>query len=121
LANPDLHEAFRAFCIKSPDYQIQAGSYVIMPDHVHLFVALGNNGNLSTWMKSLKNALSKTLRSAGHEAPHWQKDFFDHVLRSTESFSSKWDYVQNNPVRAGLVAKPNDWAYRGTITSLSLG
>ena len=57
-------------------------------------------------MKSLKNALSKTLRQSGTLPPHWQKGLFDHVLRSGESYDEKWDYVRENPVRAGLV---QDW------------
>jgi putative transposase len=51
----------------------------------------------------IKNTLSKTLRINGIAAPHWQKDFFDHVLRSEEPYQEKWHYVRENPVRAGLV------------------
>ncbi len=47
--------------------------------------------------------------------PFWQGRFFDHLLRSDESRSKKWDYVCNNPVRAGLAAKTEDWPYRGSI------
>lgn len=76
-----------------------------MPDHLHVFVAFDDEiGNLPTWMKSLKNALSKQLRSLGIVAPHWQKGFFDHVLRSGESYSEKWEYVRENPMRAGLAS-----------------
>jgi REP element-mobilizing transposase RayT len=58
------------------------GRYVLMPDHMHLFVDCGDELVLSAWMKSLKNSLSKTLRQLGHAAPHWQKGFFDHLIRS---------------------------------------
>jgi hypothetical protein len=53
-------------------------------------------------MKSLKNSLSKTWRNLKVEPPHWQKGFFDHVLRSGESYTEKWHYIRDNPVRAGL-------------------
>jgi len=73
--------------------------YVLMPDHVHAFVGLDDRQiDLSGWMKSLKNTLSKALRFDGIAAPHWQKDFFDHVLRSQESYEEKWHYVRENPV-----------------------
>src|SRR6478672_8443810 len=39
----------------------------------------------------------------------WQREYFDHVLRSDESYAEKWDYVRENPVRAGLVRSSNDW------------
>jgi len=59
----------------------------------------------------LKNAVSKTLGESAIPAPHWQKGFFDHVLRSAESYSQKWHYVRENPVRAGLISRWEDWPY----------
>ena len=50
----------------------------------------------------------------------WQEEFFDHVLRSSESYSQKWEYVKENPVRAGLVKKSDDWPFQGEIESLML-
>ena len=50
----------------------------------------------------------------------WQEEFFDHVLRSSESHSQKWEYVKENPVRAGLVDKSDDWPFQGKIESLML-
>ncbi len=90
-----------------------------MPDHFHAFVALDERElTLASWMKSLKNALSNTLRSMDVAAPHWQKGFFDHVLRSSESYSEKWNYVRENPVRAGLVDAWENWPYRGQVFPL---
>jgi len=90
-----------------------------MPDHLHAFVAVDDERlRLSAWMKSLKNALSKVLREKEILPPQWQKGFFDHVLRSSESYSEKWDYVRNNPVRAGLVEQWTDWPFMGEIFDL---
>ena len=50
----------------------------------------------------------------------WQEEFFDIVLRSSESYSQKWNYVRENPVRAGLVKKSDDWPFQGEIESLML-
>jgi hypothetical protein len=71
-------------------------------------------------MKSLKNSLSKALRDAGVPSPHWQKGFFDHVLRSEESMSGKWAYVKENPARAGLVEKSEDWPFHGQPHALEV-
>ena len=70
--------------------------------------------------RSLKNSLSKTLRQQGHAAPHWQKGFFDHILRASESYSQKWLYVAENPVRAGLVKNRTEWPWQGEIHPLRL-
>ena len=50
--------------------------------------------------------------------PRWQKGFFDHVIRSEESYAQKWVYVRDNPVRAGLVRSAEDWPYAGEIAQL---
>src|SRR5262249_35818456 len=62
------------------------GRYVIMPDHVHLFVRGGHGFVLSTWVGGLKRAISMAVL----KRRPWQPGFFDHVLRSTESYAEKW-------------------------------
>ena len=90
-----------------------------MPDHFHAFVGFDDQKiQLAAWMKSLKNTLSKTLRVAGIVGPHWQKGFFDHVLRNEESYEEKWHYVRENPVRAGLVKDREEWPFWGEIFDL---
>ena len=92
-------------------FNVALGRYVMMPDHVHLFVRGGQNFTLSSWIGGLKRAMSVTL-----ELPKlWQPGFFDHILRSDESYGEKWNYVRENPVRAGLVKSPGDWPYQGEI------
>jgi putative transposase len=92
-----------------------------MPDHFHAFVAVDDQRlSLSKWTKSLKNALSKTMRFDKIAPPHWQKTFFDHVLRSAESYTGKWHYVRANPVRAGLVKRWEDWPFQGEISATGL-
>ncbi len=92
-------------------FDVALGRYVIMPDHVHLFVSGHVEFVLSPWVGGLKRAISAALR-----APRlWQPGFFDHVLRSNESCDAKWNYVRENPVRAGLVKDADDWRYQGEI------
>ena len=43
------------------------------------------------------------------ETPVWQRHFWDTQLRRSESYDQKWQYVVENPVRAGLVARSEDW------------
>ena len=122
LANPSVHDAFITFARGAEERGVFVGRYVLMPDHVHLFVARSEDGVLlSAWIKSLKNSLSKALRRQSIPSPHWQKDFFDHVLRSSESYDEKWQYIVHNPVRAKLVARVEDWPYQGEICPLSIG
>ena len=112
LDTESIHQSFLLFCRRTTERHVFVGRYVIMPDHLHLFVAFApGSASLSGWLKSLKNGLSRTLRANGRASPHWQKGFFDHVLRSQVSYSEKWAYVSLNPVRAGLVVRSEDWPY----------
>jgi putative transposase len=101
-------------------YDWHIGRYVIMPDHVHFFCAPGNEAqDLSVFMKFWKEWTSKRIKKkCGIEGHVWQREFFDHLLRSDESYVQKWDYVFNNPVRAGLAKEANDWHWQGEIEIL---
>jgi REP element-mobilizing transposase RayT len=119
LDHPSVHEALVHFALRGSEHGAWLGRYVLMPDHCHLFLACDDERiTLSAWMKSFKNTLSKALRALGFPSPHWQKGFFDHLLRSHESAAEKWEYVRQNPVRAGLVARAEDWPYAGEIFPL---
>ena len=50
--------------------------------------------------------------------PLWQRDCWDRQLRTGESYTQKWEYVRNNPVRKGLVACADDWPYQGELNVL---
>ena len=119
LANAAVHSAFLSFSQAASQRGAWVGRYVLMPDHLHLFLVCEDSlVSLSDYVKSLKNSLSKVLRTNREPSPHWQKGFFDHILRGGESYSPKWDYVRENPVRAGLVARAEDWQYSGEIHQL---
>ena len=122
---PTLHEALKKFGSAGVARGCFVGRYVLMPDHMHLFVKFqaGPEGALvalSQWVMLVKNACSKVWRAQGLAASHWQKGFFDHVLRSSESYGEMWRYVEQNPVRAGLVMRAEEWPYQGEICRLEM-
>jgi putative transposase len=119
LARSEVHQSFRRFCLKAREHDIAVGRYVVMPDHVHLFVALPiRDVCLSSWIQSLRSVMGKRLLGLGVSKPHWQEGFFDHLLRSHESYAEKWEYVRLNPVRAQLCQIAEDWLYQGEIVPI---
>jgi putative transposase len=116
LASDAVHTAFVMFATKAYSvHNIAVGRYVIMPDHVHLFVRGPDDFQLGRWIGLLKQSLGKEIGRTGTSPTIWQRGFFDHVLRTNESYSQKWNYVRENPVRAGLVTKADDWPYSSEI------
>ena len=98
------------------------GRYVVMPNHVHFFCSAELNAKtLPKFMQAWKQWTSKRIaRELKLPGTIWQEEFFDHVLRSSESYGQKWDYVRENPVRAGLVKSSDEWPWQGEIESLML-
>ncbi len=127
LNNEKLHASFVDFVQRGFDeHHVAVGRYVIMPDHIHLFVRGPYDFRLSIWVNQLKGFLTKRIRFcsrspvANADVAIWQRGFFDHVLRSHESYSEKWKYVEQNPVRAGLVGHPAEWPYAGECAEIRI-
>ena len=60
---------------------------------------------LSSLVRDFKRITARTAKI------EWQRNFFDHRLRSSESKEKKAVYIRNNPVRAGLINAHEDWPY----------
>jgi len=90
-------------------------AYCFMPDHVHLLIS----GRLPT--SDIKRAMDAFKYESGHwflrnaAGVEWQRNYYDHVIRHTESLSNHVVYTLNNPVRAGLVDHWNDYPFSGSI------
>lgn len=115
LASEGVHNTFREGAMRAVQVGVAVGRYVIMPDHIHLFVRVGGEGKLGATVKRLREGITKHLRQHCPGLLVWQPGFFDHILRSSESYTEKWEYVRYNPVRAGLVKGPDEWPFQGEI------
>jgi len=74
---------------------------------------------MADWVQMWKSVSSRRFAAAlVIEPPIWQAEYFDWYLRSSESYSEKWHYVEQNAIRVGLVEKVEAWPYRGTIHDL---
>jgi REP element-mobilizing transposase RayT len=101
---------------------------IAMPDHLHLLMSpLDREASVSAFSKWFKRWFAEEYcrPSVPDGTPaiqtwHWQEGCFDRLLRSDESLSDKWEYLRQNPVRAGLVADPEDWPYQFAATGPKL-
>ena len=97
--------------------QWHVGNFVIMPDHIHLFCSPARHDaeSITRWTAYWKRQVSIRLPDL---KPVWQRDCWDTQLRGYENYETKWDYVRNNPVRAGLVRRAEDWPFQGVMNCL---
>jgi REP element-mobilizing transposase RayT len=81
-------------------YQLHA--FVVMPNHVHLLVT--PHVIAKQWLGPLKGFTAhQANRVLGRHAPFWQDESYDHLVRDGPEFLQVQRYIENNPVRAGLV------------------
>lgn len=91
-------------------YDLRA--WVIMPNHGHLLFRPLEGFSLSAIMKDLKGFTSrKTNKMLGRTGSIWHPDYFDTYIRNQDHFDSVISYIENNPVAAGLCARPADWPF----------
>ena len=114
LATTVVHAALLGAWNKADRWMI--GGYVVMPGHIHFFcspkdISIAIEPWITVWKREFRRAL-------GVDAPRFQTDGFHHRLRGEESYAEKWEYVRVNPVRAGLVERPEDWPYQGVLNEL---
>ncbi len=94
---------------------------VVMPDHVHLVInPLVDHKRSCYWSVGELTQVIKGYsayvinRELGSKGKLWQTESFDHVLRRSDSLIQKVDYILQNPVRKGLVARSSEypWLWR---------
>ena len=114
LADATVHQSLQAAWQSAQAWLV--GYYLLMHDHLHLFCAPKDlNFTLEQWVVFWKLEFRRL-----HNAPQcrWQSHFFDYRLRRQESYSEKWSYVRENPLRKGLVQKAEAWPYQGMMNVL---
>ncbi|MDO7927377.1 transposase [Pseudomonas sp. KFB-139] len=90
--------------------QAKSLAWVVMPDHFHWLLELGNY-SLDQLMKQVKACSSLSInRATQREGQLWQKGFHDRAIRREENLQNVARYVVANPLRAGLVTRLGDYS-----------
>ena len=78
-----------------------------------MLIGVPGNAQLSSLIRDFKRITTQIANIA------WQRNFFDHRLRRDESLDEKVAYIRENPVRAGLIAESEEWAYAMDASDLN--
>ena len=91
----------------------ELGPWVVMPNHVHAIVRPLGTHLLDEIVKSWKGFVgreaNKLLNQSGKA--FWAREYYDHLIRDDEERSRLADYVHDNPVKAGLCGRWEDWPW----------
>jgi len=106
-------------------YRFVVAGYVVMPEHYHLLVGEPKQATPSTVMQVLKQRVAHKLLSQRRRknpnqpslfnddarAKFWQSRFYDFNVWSKKKHIEKLRYMHRNPVKRGLVCRPEDWQW----------
>jgi putative transposase len=92
--------------------RFQLHDFVVMPDHVHLLMTVGADMTIEKAMQFIKGGFSYRLKKEyGYLGEVWQRGFSEERVENRESFFEHRRYIAANPVKAGLCASPEQFAY----------
>ena len=87
-------------------------AWVFLPDHWHAIFCPPYPLPLSRVLESIKVGATKIINRSRREAGLlFQPRFFDRALRTVREYHEKVEYIHFNPVKAGLVDRPEDWPW----------
>ncbi len=118
-----LRESFK-YAKQKHDFEIFAS--VILPDHLHLILNIGNLCDYSAIISLIKATFSKNINECEllnikenltsskikkREKGVWQRRFIEHTIRDEKDLCNHLDYIHYNPIKHGLVKNVNDWEH----------
>ena len=128
LLRPGVAQSFvHALARVQSSYGLQLFAWVVMPEHIHVACELPKDTTLESILRRCKMSVSKRwLEHWKHADPalllelcdqrgrprFWQRGGgFDRNIRSNTELAGEIRYIHHNPVRRGLVARPEDWRW----------
>jgi len=112
LKDPRIAETVQKALLKFDGQRYRMHAWVVMPNHVHvLFTPLENysmSSILHSWKSFTANQANKMLERTGD---FWHTDYFDRYIRNEEHYHTTVQYVESDPVRAGLCKTVHEWPF----------
>jgi putative transposase len=86
--------------------------FVVMPNHVHILMTLPGDMSIEKAMQLIKGGFSfRANKELGFRGEIWQRGFSDVRIVDEQSFQQHREYIENNPVKAGLASSPEEYEY----------
>ncbi len=101
-------------------YRVSVHAYVLMPNHVHLLATPGVEGGISKMMQYLGRHYVQYINKTYHRSGTlWERRFLASLIESECCLLSLYRYIESNPVRAGLVAAPEQYRWSSARTHVA--
>ena len=112
LRRPEISELVQDALLHFDDDRYRLLAWCLMPNHVHVVIEILGNHSLSDIVRSWKSFTSRRANiQLGRSGPLWHADYFDRYIRDEEHLARTIEYVEQNPVKAGLSAASTEWLW----------
>ena len=122
-----LRDSMLAGMVQSALLNFDTGRYhllawAVMPNHVHALIEPSNEWPvakiMATWKKFIARQINGHLTAQGQAPLHsfWHREYWDRFMRDERHFWQTIAYIHNNPVKAGLVSRAEDWRWSSAYT-----
>lgn len=93
--------------------EILVFAYCIMPDHLHLLLKLndGYGKTLQKWVAAFKIHTARLLNQLENITPLWQRNFYEHIVRTDESMKEIAEYIVHSPIRKNMVSNWREYSF----------
>ncbi len=115
FTSEELFKEFETMLLRAfVESNCSSDAYLFMPDHAHVIIRGQSEQSDCLQAMRLFKQYSGFWLSKNSPAVHWQKDYYDHILRNDRAIERHIRYILNNPVRAGLANHWKDYALKGS-------
>ena len=112
LKRRDVAAIVRDALFKYDGERYRLNSWVIMPNHAHVMMRPLEGQKYEKIMHSIKSyTANEANKLLGRTGAFWMREAFDRYIRDNEHFGRVISYIENNPVKAGLCALPEQWEF----------
>jgi putative transposase len=115
--NPEARQAVFNACLFLNNKRYTIFTFVVMTDHVHMLIQPWLKFEKEFWsltsiMHSIKSYSAKQVSLVmKHIGIVWQDERYDHIIRNDQDFQNTWEYIRQNPVKAGLSGTPEEYPF----------
>lgn len=108
----DFEILARVIEARRAEHEFFLTAWAFLPDHWHAILRVRYPKTIALVMESIKVASTRQINTRQKESGRlWQGRFFDRALRTVKEYNETVEYIHWNPVRRGLVARPEEWKW----------
>ena len=112
LSRPDVARAVRDALFDGQPIRYVIPAWCIMPNHVHVVMSLASHVGVVDAVRDWKSRAARVAnRILGRRGKFWMPSFFDRLVRHERHLAKAVEYIEWNPVEAGLVRRPEEWRW----------